>query len=740
MNKREAKNAKNSNNSYKIDIDLKMKAISVNSQKGNKSSINRIINHAKSSSTIGPKKKSENKSEKNHMKKNVNQYVNIQDKQQNVIKEQKVEIKYEPILRDDLFEKIKNKLLHKEYNSEDLIKDINILIDQSPIISKFDDTYLLKPDFFEIFDCTDTDKFLYTINLLNYINIINGVWHYSNEKVDEFVNILNELSINFSWVNGDKGFADVILLTRKSKALYNYILTHGENGFSETGFKEEAKKFFIFKDKYKHDFGYCFEDLVSLDLCSTIEKKNYIEHGNVMYYIKKEKAEKLIKLNLVEFQENNIVSPTNERVYHGYNELDLLITMKKEVKIEENCNFNEIINGDLKRENSKIIFEKYKTYAFKTKTNIILEKINHIEQVEEKFFEALKNAKFNNKSLNEIKELKKVLICSQNPIIAKEKIKKWDIKDKNFIYSFPQVGIPYILRLNKNLKDLNKKVDSLKQMVIEKTKEFKNSISALDLRIQKIEKELGIDKKEKEIKLDSFVYKNNLFEMNKKIFENISEVKSTFITDLLKGDVGQLKLLIERKLTSASMAFELVFEQLNEMSKNTSLFYNDIKPFIYGFYKLTDDDAVKSIKKLLEEKISKGAIYSKYYEALKKFLFGIDGKTPNQIFEIILSDEERINIEYLFQFTDVLEKNYDIANIECKYDGAILFVLNDMMNFDDLCSLLTIAKTVNTRNEEIIKTMIICLNKKNLDSYWKNYLKTNGKNNDYSINKKNKNY
>jgi DNA-binding protein Fis len=277
-------------------------------------------------------------------------------------------------------------------------------------------------------------------------------------------------------------------------------------------------------------------------------------------------------------------------------------------------------------------------------------------------------------------------------------------------------------------------------MVIEKTKEFKNSISALDLRIQKIEKELGIDKKEKEIKLDSFVYKNNLFEMNKKIFENISEVKSTFITDLLKGDVGQLKLQIERKLTSASMAFEFVFQQLNEMGKNTSLFYNDIKPFIYGFYKLTDDDAVKSIKKLLEEKISKGAIYSKYYEALKKFLFGNDGKTPNQIFEIILSDEERINIEYLFQFTDVLEKNYDIANIECKYDGAILFVLNDMMNFDDLCSLLTIAKTVNTRNEEIIKTMIICLNKKNLDSYRKNYLKTNGKNNDYSINKKNKNY
>ena len=63
----------------------------------------------------------------------------------------------------------------------------------------------------------------------------------------------------------------------------------------------------------------------------------------------------------------------------------------------------------------------------------IFEKMNHIDQVQKRFFEALKNAKFNNKSLYEIKELKKVLICDQNPIIAREKIKESNIKDKNFI-------------------------------------------------------------------------------------------------------------------------------------------------------------------------------------------------------------------------------------------------------------------------------------------------------------------
>ena len=733
MRKKESKNSKNSK---KIAIDLKINTNSVNSQNlnHNQNPINQRIKRVNHSSNLGPKKKSKNTKEINS---NVNQQVNVEEKEKNIINETKHEIKYEPIVRDDLFEKIKQKLLRKEYNSKELIKDINILVDQSAIISKFDDKYIVKPDFFEIFDSTDEDKFLFIINLLNYINIINGVWYYSNEKMDEFVNILNKLSINFSWVKRDKGIADIILLTKKSTALYNYISTYGEKGFSGTGFKDEAKKFCEFIDKYEHDFGYCFEDLVSLYLCSIVEKENYIEHGNVMYYIKKENAEKLIKLNLVELQENYIVSPKSERVYHGYNELDLLITFKKEVKIEENYNFNELFNGDLKRENSKIIFEKNKTYAFETKTNVdlIFEKMNHIDQVQQRFFEALKNAKFNNKSLYEIKELKKVLICDQNPIIAREKIKESNIKDKNFIYSSPQVGISYILRINKNLKDLNNSVDSLRQLIIEKSNESKNSILELNLKIKKMENDLLIKNKENEdMKLDSFAYRNNLIEINRKIFENVLEVKSTIVTSLLKGGPFQLR-LIEKSLKPAFMAFELGFKQLHAKIKDSSLFYNSIKPFIIGIYKLTDDDAVKNIKILFKEKISKGANYSKYYEALQKLLFGIDDKTPTQMFEIILSESRR-NIKYLFQFTDVLEKNHDIPDIECKYNGAILFVLNNMMNEEVLYSLLSVAKSVDTTNGEIIKNMLICVNRENFDIYRKNYFKINGKNNGSLINKK----
>ena len=61
------------------------------------------------------------------------------------------------------------------------------------------------------------------MNLLNYINIINGIWSYFPEKNDSFVNVLKELGIYFSWVIREKNLVDVILLTKKSLTIYNHI-------------------------------------------------------------------------------------------------------------------------------------------------------------------------------------------------------------------------------------------------------------------------------------------------------------------------------------------------------------------------------------------------------------------------------------------------------------------------------------------------------------------------------------
>lgn len=50
--------------------------------------------------------------------------------------------------------------------------------------------------------------------------------------------------------------------------------------------------------------------------------------------------------------------------------MDLIIQMKNDVKIEENYNFNQIIDGDLKKEDKVIILEKDMTYVFEIKKKL----------------------------------------------------------------------------------------------------------------------------------------------------------------------------------------------------------------------------------------------------------------------------------------------------------------------------------------------------------------------------------
>ena len=92
----------------------------------------------------------------------------------------------------------------RNFNNNELIIDLNNLINESAIINKFNDIALLTPNFFEIFEEINVKKFLLTINLLNYLNIINGIWSYTKGKIDEFVSILKELEICFSYVKRDK--------------------------------------------------------------------------------------------------------------------------------------------------------------------------------------------------------------------------------------------------------------------------------------------------------------------------------------------------------------------------------------------------------------------------------------------------------------------------------------------------------------------------------------------------------
>ena len=657
----------------------------------------------------------------------------------NEIKEKIISYKYEPVSKNDLFEEIKIKLEKRNYNNNnELIIDLNNLINESAIINKFNEFTLLTPNFFEIFEEINVKRFLLTINLLNYLNIINGIWSYTKGKVDEFVSILKELEIFFSYVKRDNKKndkeieIDVVLLTPKSPVIYNYISTYGELGFVNTDFMIIAKEYCAWNQKYNYDSGFCFEDFATLYLCDTLDKDNFITFPNVTYFIKNEYAESLIKLNLIEIPKSYKVCSSKNEDFKGYNEMDLIIQMKNDVKIEENYNFNQIIDGDLKKEGNAIILEKEMTYVFEIKKRVedFFQKIEHVDKVQDRYIEAFKNVKYNKNPIFNIKEYKKILLCDQNYAWAKKKINEKKLNNKNIIYSNPQVGITSLLRLNKNFKYLNKemiginnKYDNLnsKYDQLEKEmQELKKLYNDENIDNKLIQKEKEMEKKEKEklISENKFIEqlsKDNLYEMSLKSLNDVLKLTSYNVTNIIKN-VKNLN-LIGKLLNNSFYCFEMVFK---ELKKKENLFFKKVEPLIDGQINFSDDKEINEIKNLLKQKIDKAEIYSIYYEGIKNFLFGLEEKNPIFYF-YVFNSEARKNIKYLIGFTEILEKNKNITDIECKYQGAIMFLADLMFEGDKLNNIMNFANKESQDNKEIIKILITCINIKNYEGYIKKY-------------------
>ena len=97
---------------------------------------------------------------------------------------------------------------------------------------------------------------------------------------------------------------------------------------------------------------------------------------------------------------------------------------------------------------------------FEIKTSIwpIVDNIIHIQTVQAKFIEALKNVKIDDKYPYIQKEFKSILMCDHNPLEAKYEAQNSTIKKKNLIYSGFQIGITFVNRLNNNIRDLHKKL------------------------------------------------------------------------------------------------------------------------------------------------------------------------------------------------------------------------------------------------------------------------------------------
>ena len=200
-------------------------------------------------------------------------------------------------LQEEIICQVKN----DDYIRNKLFEDLNFLIKDYPIINKFNEDIFLTKEDFEIFDTMKYTKLVLILNLANIMNIINFIYSITKGNSNNFIYSLNKLKINFSFVKRNDEIVDLVLLTPKSSAIYNYISTHGDSGFNDTQLKILAKSFLEDNNKTKKDIGYMYEDISSLYLVEFIKEENCEQYPNVMYYIKN--TDKIMNYYLVSIPE-----------------------------------------------------------------------------------------------------------------------------------------------------------------------------------------------------------------------------------------------------------------------------------------------------------------------------------------------------------------------------------------------------------------------------------------------------
>ena len=418
-----------------------------------------------------------------------------------------------------------------------MIKDLNVLLDKNAFIEKFNEHSFMSKESFFIFDDLNPKKIYFNLNLLNFINIINAINYFTQKDTDKFATILNQLGINFSWVEmeGMKNTVSVILLTPKTSALYNYISTHGGVGIENKEYKAKAIKYCNHFLKGTTDYGYCYEDFSVSYLSSMIGKDSFKIIPNVMYYIKDELGEKLKGLNLVNIPGKYKIYKSPEiSKYEGYNETDFFILMLKTVEIPTNYNFKNIKIKDLKinNENNNIILQENMIYIFEIKVSLdtFIKKMKDIVKDQKMFKHALQNVKIKD-NYPFAKNFVNVLMCDNNLIFDKEKLEKnvLRLKNKNLVYSGFQLGITYLNQLNNNIRDLHDEIDSLKGTNAIQNDEIKELKLQNTNHIDKIEElELQNTKQNneiKELKLQNTNQNNEIKELKLQNTNHIDKIK-----------------------------------------------------------------------------------------------------------------------------------------------------------------------------------------------------------------------
>ena len=114
------------------------------------------------------------------------------------------------------------------------------------------------------------------------------------------------------------------------------------------------------------------------------------------------------------------------------------------------------------------------------------------------------------------------------------------------------------------------------------------------------------------------------------------------------------------------------------------------------------------IENKLFRKIEKGDSCSLYYKAIKDLLFGIDGKDEREKLHSIDQCQKDYIIK-LVGFVEIYEKNQNITEVESKLQGAILYLIFNFFDCEELLSFVNNENKGGINERNIIKKLISSL-------------------------------
>lgn len=613
-------------------------------------------------------------------------------------------------------------LKQKPYKVDEIIEKLKLFFLICPIINEFKNTkILLEQKDFDIFNKRNEKKFLFEINLVNLISIINLVYTIT-ENVNQFNKCLDKLNINFSFVrrdaNSNKNEIDFLLLAPISQTLYNDISTYGKNLFPlGSSNYHEAVRFINSIDKQNFDEGYFFEQYTAMNLLDKIGEEKCKINSRIIYYLKKDTVLNLMKCGIINAPElfSFPVSNTksNGESFEGYNEMDICFTMhEKDVIIKENENLKFFSNNT---EKNSITLRKNIMYIIEVKLSIdtIIGELEKTKKHFKRFSEAFQNVRIAQKINLSFKEAKLLLICNRSILEVKKSILKNELRD-DLVYTNPQIGMNFILALNDRIKNLKRNITSIDNKISEKEHEIKsiknligekdNQISSLITRINNLER--------------SNYY--NVYEECRNNIKNFDYVKPGLIISISKKKQTLNLKGIE--------SWESLFDSFEKLSKfyldikkleNEETLYKTIEPFIgITIEKEEDINTWKAIKERIAKKANGKSMFSIYYKGLLDFLYGkkyLNNKNGEMDLDLKLNNSNtRRYIKKLILFLEVSEKNKDLNQIVSKFQAVTIYICYKIGIPDKILTLFELQKNENeAETEQTIMKLISSLNKEN---------------------------